>query len=170
MHLYNISLIKAFLDRPSRERIIHAFVTSKLDYGNALLYGYPASLLQRLQRVQNSAARILSGQSKYDHITPTLRKLHWLPSSSSRQNINWLQDTCRTSSVPMCHLETSDQPARSWNSRIVRNSKSEMVTQRAFCVAGPRLWNSLPLELRLANKLESFKRGLKTYLFVQHFG
>ena len=79
MHLYNIGRLRIYLDKQALEQLIHAFVTSKLDYGNALLLGFPASLLKKLQRVQNCAARILSGCRKHDHITPVLRELHWLP-------------------------------------------------------------------------------------------
>ena len=79
MHLYNISRIKAYLDKSSLERIVHAFITSKLDYGNALLCGYPTTLLQRLQRVQNAAARTITGHNKYHHVSPVLKQLHWLP-------------------------------------------------------------------------------------------
>ncbi len=50
-----------------------------LDYGNALLCGYPGRQIQKLQRVQNVAARLISGRRKYDHITPVLKDLHWLP-------------------------------------------------------------------------------------------
>ena len=79
MHLYNISTIRCYLDKQSLACIIHAFVTCRLDYGNALLCGYPESQIQKLQRVQNIAARLTSGRRKYDHITPVLKEIHWLP-------------------------------------------------------------------------------------------
>ena len=50
-----------------------------LDYCNSLLYGLPAYQIQKLQRVQNSAVRLVSEESKFFHITPLLRALHWLP-------------------------------------------------------------------------------------------
>ena len=71
MHLYNISKIRCNLDKHSLAYIIHAFVTCRLDYGNALLCGYPELQIQKLQRVQNVAARLISGRRKYDHITPS---------------------------------------------------------------------------------------------------
>ena len=79
MHLYNISKIRCYLDKHSLACIIHAFVTCRVDYGNALLCGYPGSQIQKPQRVQNVAARFINGRRKYDHITPVLKDLHWLP-------------------------------------------------------------------------------------------
>ncbi len=60
------------------EKLVHAFMTSRLNYCNALLCGCPASSINKLQMVQNAAARFLNRSSKYDHITPILQSLHWL--------------------------------------------------------------------------------------------
>ena len=59
--------------------VLHAFVTSRIDYCNGLLYGLPDCEIAKLQRVQNAAARLLMSCKKYDHITPILIHLHWLP-------------------------------------------------------------------------------------------
>ena len=67
------------MDRESTEAIIHAFVTTNLDYCNAILYGLPKVLLNCLQLVQNRAAHIATFTKKYEHITPSLIDLHWLP-------------------------------------------------------------------------------------------
>ncbi len=61
------------------EKLVHAFMTSRLDYCNALLGGCPASSINKLQIVQNAAARVLTRSRKYEHITPILQSLHWLP-------------------------------------------------------------------------------------------
>ena len=61
------------------EILVHALVSSRLDYSNCLLYGIPGFELAKLQRVQNTAARLILGTRKHEHITPDLIRLHWLP-------------------------------------------------------------------------------------------
>ena len=78
-HLRNISKIRKFLNTETTKSLVHAFITSKVDYCNSLLYGVPKYLLLRLQRVLICAARIVFKSNKYDHITPLLKELHWLP-------------------------------------------------------------------------------------------
>ena len=80
-HLRNLSRIRKYLTKESAAVVVHAFVTSKLDYCNALLYGLPKYQLQRLQYmyVQNTAARVVLQMSRFQHITPVLCELHWLP-------------------------------------------------------------------------------------------
>ena len=59
--------------------IVQAFISCRLDYCNALLYGIADDLLRRLQSVQNAAARMVAGSRRSNHITPVVRRLHWLP-------------------------------------------------------------------------------------------
>lgn len=61
------------------EKVIHAFITNRLDYCNALYTGVSETSLSRLQLVQNAAARLLTGTRKREHITPILAALHQLP-------------------------------------------------------------------------------------------
>ncbi len=78
-HLRNIAKLRNMLPVSDAEKLVHAFMTSRLDYCNALLGGCPASSINKLQVVQNAAARVLTRSRKYDHITPILQSLHWLP-------------------------------------------------------------------------------------------
>ncbi len=78
-HLKNISKLRPMLPMSNAEMLIHAFMTSRLDYCNALLGGCSARLINKLQMVQNAAARVLTRTRKYDHISPVLSTLHWLP-------------------------------------------------------------------------------------------
>ena len=63
----------------SVEILVHAFVSSKLDYCNSLSYNIPKYVLNKLQFEQNTAARLITCSRKYDHTTPILIYLHWLP-------------------------------------------------------------------------------------------
>ncbi len=78
-HLRNIAKLRNMLSVSDAEKLVHAFMTSRLDYCNALLGGCPASSINKLQIVQNAAARVLTRSRKYDHITLILQSLHWLP-------------------------------------------------------------------------------------------
>ncbi len=78
-HPKNISKLRPMLSMSNAEMLIHAFMTSRLDYCNALLGGCSARLINKLQMVQNAAARVLTRTRKYDHVSPVMSTLHWLP-------------------------------------------------------------------------------------------
>lgn len=77
--LYNIRKIRAYLSVDTCKTIVQALVISKLDYANGLLYGINEDLLNRLQLVQNMAAKLCLNRRKYDSATDALKALHWLP-------------------------------------------------------------------------------------------
>ena len=77
--LSRIGALYNYLDKFSIERLVHAFISCRLDYCNVLLYGIPVRELNRLQRIQNMAARLIFGPKRREHITPILKNLHWLP-------------------------------------------------------------------------------------------
>ena len=74
-----IHCLKAFLTQESLATVAHAFVTSRIDYCNSLLYDISHYNINRLQRIQNSTACVVTITQKYAHITLMLQKLHWLP-------------------------------------------------------------------------------------------
>ena len=78
-NLYSIGKIRKYLDRPTVEKLVNATITSRLDYCNSLMFGIPKELISQLQKRQNHAARVITKWRKYDHITPVLVGLHWLP-------------------------------------------------------------------------------------------
>ena len=78
-HLRNIFKIRKYLSIDATKSLVHALVTSRLDYCNSLLYGCKTSSIKRLQRIQNYSARAICKIAKYDHISPVLKQLHWLP-------------------------------------------------------------------------------------------
>ena len=78
-HLRNITRIRRFLDVDTCSSVTRYLVFSRLDYGNALLLGANTAQINRLQHLQNWAAKLIFCASKHDHATPLLKKLHWLP-------------------------------------------------------------------------------------------
>ena len=82
-HLRTISRIRKYLSTQTAEILIHAFVTSKLDHCNSLLFNVPKNVIKKLQQVSNAAARLITRSRKYDHIIPILLDLHWLPVSET---------------------------------------------------------------------------------------
>ena len=72
----NIGCICKYMDRNSTEILVHAFISSRLDSNNSILYGLPKSELSKLQHIQNAAARLVTLSKKREHITPVLKDLH----------------------------------------------------------------------------------------------
>ncbi len=77
-HLRNIARVRKCLTSDACVTVVHAFISSRLDYCNTLLVGVPDCHLNKLQRLQNSAARVITFTRKREHITPVLYDLHWL--------------------------------------------------------------------------------------------
>ena len=172
-HLRNISKIRKFLSKESTEILIHAFVSSKLDHCNSLLYGLPAYQLAKLQVLQNTAARVVSLTRKYDHITPVLESLHWLPVKFRIVfKVLLLAYKALNGMAPpylsdmLCYRLYS-RSLRSASQKLLVVHRTHMKTygDRAFSIAGPKLWNQLPLSIRELSSIDSFKKSLKTYLF-----
>ena len=169
--------LRNILSVSDAEKLVDAFMTSRLDYCNALLGGCPASLINRLQIVQNAAARVLTRTRKYDHITPILSSLHWLP-VKYRIDYKLLLLTYKALNglAPMylTSLLTRYNPSRSLRSQnsgllvVPRISKSTK-GGRAFSYLAPKLWNSLPDSVRGSDTLSQFKCRLKTHLFSQAY-
>ena len=173
LHLKNISRVRKSLDMQNCEILIHAFVTSRLDCQNAILYGLPDYLLDKLQRVQNAAARLLCGIGKYDHISATLKSLHWLPVKQRIEfKISVLVYKCLNEVAPqylckLLHFYAKDRDLRSADDKtlletpLVRTKFGE----RAFCYYAPKIWNSLPKDIRSSKSIDTFKKKVKSHLF-----
>ena len=79
--LKRISSIRRFLTEDAAKILVTSYILSQLDYCNCLLMGTPNSVIQPLQEIQNFAARLVLLASLHHHLTPFLKKLHWLPIS-----------------------------------------------------------------------------------------
>ena len=123
--------------------------------------------------IQNQAARVISRKKRSDHITQTLKDLHWLP-IKFRADYKFLLFAYKSqhsvAPVYLSDLLSAYIPPRSLRSeqqlRLEQpRTKSSRYGERAFSVAAPRLWNGLPVDVKEADTLESFKMRLKTHLF-----
>ena len=176
-HLRNIGAVRHLLTDRGAAQLIHALVTSRFDYCNSLLYGLPESKINILQKMQNIAARIVSRCPKFSHITPILHDLHWLPIKFRilfKILVFTYQVLDGTAPAYLCQLLETYQETRSLRSseqHLLAMPKTRLRTygDRSFMAAAPREWNNLPLELRLAPTLDSFKRALKSFLFKRYF-
>ena len=177
-HLHNISLSTRYLTREAAEKAIHAFVISRLDNNNALIQGLPSCELEKLQKVQNAAARLLVGVNTKCHITPVLRELHWSPVVGRIQyKILVLALKCIKKIAPKYLVDlikerTAPRATRSAKDDLLLEIKrNRLVTagDQSFVHVVPRLWNELPYSLRALDSVETIKSLLKTFLFQKHF-
>ena len=132
--------------------------------------------MQKLQRVMNASARLIFCAPKHCHITPLLLQLHWLP-IDLRIEFKILLITFKVlrGSVPkylidlISVLQPSRYDLRRNNTGILLSNPKcfQRVTMgdRSFMAAAPRLWNSLPVDIRSACTISDFKQKLKTFLF-----
>ena len=175
--LFKIRQVRKMLSEDACKTLLHAFVSCNLDYCNSLLYGLPDNLITKLQRVQNAAARLVTLTPKFCHISPILKDLHWLPVLYRiRFKVILLVFKALNDLAPN-YLSGLLSKREGLNYHLRSGSCIHLIVprfntsfgERAFAVAGPRLWNSLPPELRLCPSISIFKSKLKTYLFRQAF-
>ena len=168
--------LRKFLNKETGAMITHAFVTSRLDYCNSLLYGVSSSLATKLQHVLNTAARIVTRTSLANHITPVLKSLHWLPVvqrcafKTALLTFKVIHGLAPSDLSDLVRYRSTFHDLRSVGDVLldVRKSKS-CVGSRAFIFSAPKLWNSLPYDVRTCVSLVSFKSKLKTFLFQEAF-
>ena len=172
-----IGQIRQYLDANTTARLVHAFVTSKLDSMNSLLYGLPQNEIAKIQLVQNTAARLVLCKSRREHVTPLLRQLHWLPVEyRSKFKILLLTYKAMNAMAPafICDLIQRYVPERELRSScenflVESRTNNKFYGERAFVTASPFLWNHLPSNLRHATSVEMFKSRLKTHFFCKCF-
>ena len=170
--LRRLASIRRFLTSTATATLVSAFVLSRIDYCNSLLFGSTNDVTSHLQRTQNYAARVILRLPKSSSITIHLKSLHWLPVKvRSTYKIACLCYHCHSSTAPSCvaimlhkkPLHTSNTRSSSYTMPLLNrpaHSKATLGDRSSSSV-----WNSIPNDVRCAPSLSSFKSRLKTYLF-----
>lgn len=178
-HLRSIGKIRRYLNDKTCKLVISSLILSRLDYCNSLLSTASLTQILRLQKLQNNAARLLMRKNKHDHISETLKELHWLPISyriKFKQCLiifKVLNNNHHTPSY-LNNLVQNYRPARNLRSA---NDTTLLCPPRSksshgslsFPIIAPLTWNSLPSEIRNSSSIISFKRLLKTHFFKLAF-
>ena len=174
--LRRLASIRRFLTSTATATLVSAFVLSRIDYCNSLLFGSTNDVTSHLQRIQNYAARVIFRLPMSSSITIHLKSLHWLPVKvRSTYKIACLCYHCHSSTAPsyvtdMLHkkpLHTCNTRSSSYTMPLLNRPAHSKATlgDRSFSFASSSVWKSIPNDVRYAPSLSSFKSRLKTYLF-----
>ena len=171
--LCQLRCIRRLVPRTVLQSLVSSLVLIRQDYGNATLAGIPGHLVQ-LQSVINAAARMIFSTSRYDHVTPFLRQLHWLKAQKRIDNkLAVLVYNCQHATGPAYLAYELSHASDFVNRRklcsasslnlIVRRTRVSTCSDRAFPVAGPCVWNSLPPHVTSALSVSTLRFRLKTF-------
>ena len=174
--LRRLASIRRFLTSTATATLASAFVLSRIDYCNSLLFGSAHDVTFHLLRKQNYAARVILRLPMSSSITIHINSLHWLPVKvRSTYKIACLCYHCHSSTAPsyvtdMPHrkpLHTRNTHSSSYTMPLLNRPAHSKATlgDRSFSFTSSSVWNSIPNDVRCAPSLSSFKSPLKTYLF-----
>ena len=163
--LSDISKVRNLLSYEHTKMLVHAVISSRLDYCNSLLYNVNKTSIIKYQKVQNAAARLIARRRKRDSVSDVLIDLHWLRVDARIIfKLIVFVYKCFDNMAPQCICELL----------TVRNAESRLLVYKnyqttfgrsSFSYIAPKLWNNLPNYIRLSHSLLSFKKQAKFMLF-----
>ena len=170
-----LRLVRSSLAEESAKTLVHAFVSSQLDYCNSLLYGVSDELLQKLQVIQKAAARVVTGDRKFDHITRSFvnstaavhQRIRFKFAMTVYKCLHGLAPPYLADDCVLVSSVASRRHLRSTDTRklVVRRTRT-VLGARDLAVCCAVVWNSLPTDLRVSSRtVATFARHLKAYLF-----
>lgn len=171
-HMKALRHIRHCLDDQTASLIAHALISSRLDYANSLLLGAPNYVINKLQCIQNSLARIVLQSDSLAHSQPLFQQLHWLPIQSRiRFKLATITYKALSTNSPqylssLIHYHLPVRSLRSCDQHyLLPTPSSTNFGSRSFRCSAPAIWNSIPLDIRSSQTLDIFKRHLKTHYF-----
>ena len=179
-HLYNLRRIRKYLSQDSVEILIHTLIYSRIDYCKSLYLGLPDYQIQKIQWVQNAAARLLYNAGKYCHITPLLFKLHWLPISERilfkillitykavhGHAPNYIKRLIKFKKPGKYNLRSNS------DNLLLEIEKVKTYTtlgDHAVQVPAPKLWNNLPFKIEVHYFYHLLRKHLRRIFLEKHF-
>ena len=175
-YLRNISKIGAFITEDATKSLINAYVTSRLDYCNSLLFGLTKYQLKRLQKIQNSAVHLIFKLSFKDHVTLFRKNLHWLPLPQRIvYKLAIIIFKCVHGAAPSylsdgLNLQPFIRSLRSSDTFLMSfNNFNSAYGRRSFINNAPTVWNAVPVFLRTQTDFNKFCTDLKTFLFMKAY-
>ena len=175
-YIRDLRRVRKHLNLKTSTALANALVSSRLDYCNSLLYSVSATYLKKLQRVQNSLARVVTNSPKFTHTTPLLYRLHWLPVKSRIQFklatiiykcIYFDQPSSLANHLHLREIQKSLMSQTRAPQLSYPFSKAKSFGRYSFRFIAPVVWNELPPTVRQAKSLSVFRRQLKTYYFTK---
>ena len=177
-HLWRLQLLHRLVDRTMMQNIVSAFVISRLDYCNSILAGLPACVLELLKNNLHTMVRLVAGLGPRDHVRESMKDLHWLPIAHRikfklyilmhgaifGQSLSYIRDLF----VPVSEMQDRTHLHSAAGLYDVPFTRTHF-GRRAFSVAAPLEWNSLPDNIRQIPGIRQFKRLLKTHYFTEAY-
>ena len=166
------------MDKKTAQVVVQALVLSRIDYCNSLLMGSAEYQIDKLQRIQNMACRVICSVRKYDSISYHLKDLYWLHVHECiAYKIFILMFKCYRDIAPKYLTELvrfDSNHSRNLHSTLkflaqVPRSSNVQTSVSAFSIVGPKLWNGLPVTLKVKENIKDFKIALKNHLFKESY-
>ena len=173
MHLRGIHSIRPYLTEEAVKTLIQSVVIFRLDYCNCIFVGMPLNAIRKLQLAHNAAARVVQKPPPRTHMTPILRQLHWLPVMKRCQfklltiTFKSLHDDAPEYIQNLVNRYHPRRQLRSVNDTLITPNRNRTVKygRRLMDTAAASLWNTLPIDIKNAPNIVSFKKMFKTHLF-----
>ena len=177
LEIRRLKHMSKFVSESSLKTLAASFILSRFDYCNSLFKNLKNSQIDKLQKLQNFAAKVILGKSLYDHVTPCLIELHWLPIRFRIDyKIGLLVFKCLNGLAPpylseLIEIYVPSRNLRSANLFLLKTkvTKYKTLGERSFSYTAPTVWNTLPLEIRKEKSIDIFKKRLKTFYFQAAF-
>ena len=169
MLLKDLARIKRFIPKDHLSSLVASMIFSRLDYCNSLYYNIGCDEIKKLQSVQNAAVRLVCGGNKFDRqpISHHFTELHWLKVKERIIfKISITVHKCIWGCAPNS-LMNKIVIANPRTFKLVEGKYNGQFGERAFSRAGPKIWNCLPLKIKVESDIDKFKKLLKSYLMIQ---